>query len=143
MKLEKSDASDKNQSAWYALFTGTVSGDDVQTALAAAQANQNDGSVLHTLGCLYAEVGKTKEAREVLVRAMDLGNLDEPNDAFWYAFGRLAEQYGETDVARAVYERVSKPAKREQIPGSPFRLSQTRMNAIGTERNAKTSVAAR
>jgi hypothetical protein len=143
VKLEKSDASDKNELAWYALFTGKVSNEDVETALAAAQGNQNNGNVLHTLGCIYAEVGKTKEAREVLVHAMDLGNLDEPNDAFWYAFGRVAEQYGELDIARADYERVSKPKNAMQVPSSPYRLAQLRMKAMGTEKNNKTNVAAK
>lgn len=142
MKLDKSDASDKNQSAWYALFTGKVSNEDVETALAAAQANQNDGNILHTLGCIYAEVGKTKEAREALVRAMDLGNLDDPNDAFWYAFGRVAEQYGEIDIARADYERVNKPKKTIQVPSSSFRLAQIRMKAMRTDKDSKTNVAA-
>jgi Flp pilus assembly protein TadD len=143
VKLEKSDASDKNELAWYALFTGKVSNEDVETALAAAQGNQNNGNVLHTLGCVYAEVGKTKEAREVLVHAMDLGNLDEPNDAFWYAFGRVAEQYGELDIARADYERVSQPKNAMQVPSSPYRLAQIRMKAMGTEKNYKTNVAAK
>jgi hypothetical protein len=143
VRLEKSEASDKNELAWYALFTGKVSGEDVNTALAAAQANQNNGNVLHTLGCVYADVGKTKEAREVLIHAMDVGNLDEPNDAFWYAFGRVAEQYGETQVARANYERVSKPKKATQVPGSPYRLAQMRMNGLGTDKESKTKVASK
>jgi tetratricopeptide (TPR) repeat protein len=143
VKLEKSEPSDKNELAWYALFTGKVSGEDVNTALAAAQANQNNGNVLHTLGCIYADVGKTKEAREVLVHAMDVGNLDEPNDAFWYAFGRVAEQYGEAQVARANYERVSTPKKASQVPGSPYRLAQMRMNGLGTDKESKTKVASK
>jgi len=141
LKVENSDASDKNQVAWYALFTGKVSGEDVEIALAAAQPDQNNANVLDTLGCVYAEVGRTKEAREVLVHAMDLGNLDEPNDAFWYAFGRVAEQYGETEVARVDYERVSKPRKTAPVSGSSYRLAQIRMKAIGKEKPSQTSIA--
>ena len=56
---------------------------------------QDSHAILHTLGRLYAEAGKTKEAYDVLIQAMDLQDLDEPNPDFWYAFGRIAEQYGE------------------------------------------------
>jgi Tfp pilus assembly protein PilF len=139
VKLEKSEASDKNAMAWYALFTGKVSGEDTETALAAAQANQNNANVLHTLGCVYAEMGKTKEAREVFVQAMNVGNLDEPDDAFWYGLGRLAEQYGETDVAREDYQRVNRPHKAAQIPSSSYRLAQIRMKAMA--RTSDTNVA--
>jgi hypothetical protein len=48
-------------------------------------------------------VGKTNEAREVLTHAMDLLNLDEPDDNYWYAFGRIAEQDGERDMGLADY----------------------------------------
>lgn len=143
VKLGKSDASDKNALAWYALFTGKVSGGDVETALGAAQAEQNNANVLHTLGCVYAEVGKTKEAREALVHAMDLGNLDEPDDAFWYAFGRVAEQYGETEVARSDYDRVKKPKKAALVPSSSYRLAEIRMKAMGPEKESQTKVAAK
>ena len=141
VKLEKSEGSDKNALAWAALFKGGISNEDVETALAAAQANPNDGNVLHTLGCVYAEVGKTKEAREVLVQAMDIENLDEPDDAFWYAFGRVAEQYGEIAVARADYARVKKPKRTIQVPSSPYQLAQMRVKAMGEQRGGRTNVA--
>jgi hypothetical protein len=40
---------------------------------------------------------------------MDALNLDEPDENYWYAFGRIAEQYGEHDAAIANYARVTKP----------------------------------
>jgi tetratricopeptide (TPR) repeat protein len=131
VKSGKSEGSDKNQLAWTALFKGSVSQEDIETALSAAQASQNNGAVLHTLGCVYAEAGKTKEAREVLVQAMDLESLDEPDGPFWYAFGRVAEQYGERGAAIADYERVMKPKKAVEIPSSSYRLAQNRMKGLG------------
>ncbi len=38
--------------------------------------------------------------------------------AFWYTFGRLAEQFGETDVALEDYAKVKKPKFEVDIPGS-------------------------
>ena len=92
--------------------------------------SNNNASILHTLGCVYAEVGKTKEAREVLVQAMDALNLDEPDDNYWYAFGRIAEQYGEYETARNDYMRVTKPKKALDIHDSSYRLAQIRLAAM-------------
>ena len=58
------------------------------------------------LGCVYAEIGKTKEAREVLIQVMDQLNLDEPEANYWYGLGRIAEQYGESEVAASDYKQV-------------------------------------
>jgi tetratricopeptide (TPR) repeat protein len=131
----RAEARDLNALAWYGLFLGKGSEADLEDAAKAAQLSQNSTStaragILHTLGCLYAELGKTKEAREVLVQAMDLVNLDEPDPNYWYAFGRIAEQYGENQVAAADYARVTQPKQAIQIPGSSYRLAQMRLKAM-------------
>ena len=94
----------------------------------------NNSSILHTLGCVYADVGKTKEAREVLIQAMDVLNLDEPDENYWYAFGRIAEQYGERDAALANYARVTKPKRAVEIPDSTYYLSRVRMQTLRGEK---------
>lgn len=129
----KANAFDLNNRAWYALFTGRISDADVDDAVKASQLSPNSPAILHTLGCLYAEIGKTKEAREVLVQAMDLLNLDEPNSAYRFAFGRLAEQYGERDAATADYNKVDKPKDAVDVPGSTYGLAQLRLKALATE----------
>lgn len=57
-------------------------------------------------------------------------DLDEPDDNYWYAFGRIAEQYGERDIAIANYSRVTKPEKAYEIPISSYRLAQLRLQAL-------------
>jgi hypothetical protein len=79
---------------------------------------------------VYAEIGKTKEAREVLIQAMDLLGLDEMESNYWYAFGRIAEQYGEIEAATADYNQVKKPSKTVQVPNSSYRLAQNRLVAM-------------
>jgi tetratricopeptide (TPR) repeat protein len=128
----KAEATDMNGVAWNALFTGKVIPEDLEAATKGTQASQNNASYLHTLGCLYAEIGKTKEAREVLVQAMDQLSLDEPDSNYWYAFGRVAEQYGEIEVATADYNQVKKPSKPTQIPGSSYQLAQNRLRFLGS-----------
>lgn len=127
----KAEGSDLNGVAWNSLFTGKVSQDDLDAATKSVQVSQsNNAPSLHTLGCVYAELGKTKEAREILIQAMDLLNLDEPESNYWYGFGRIAEQYGEMEVATADYKQVKKPTKPSQVPGSSYRLTQNRLAAM-------------
>ncbi len=130
----KAEPQDLNGIAWNSLFTGKVEPSDIENALKGAQLSKNSTSILHTLGCLYAEVGKTKEAREVLIQSMDLLNLDEPNPDYWYAFGRIAEQYGERDAALANYARVTKPKRAVELPDSSYHLAQVRLQALRGEK---------
>jgi tetratricopeptide (TPR) repeat protein len=130
----KADASDLNSLAWYSLFQGKTSNADLEAALKAAELSDRNGAILHTLGCIYAELEKIKEAREVLIQAMDATSLDEPNAAYWYAFGRIAEQAGEVVAARANYERVTPPKNELDLAGSPYKLAQARLAAMRHER---------
>ncbi|MFZ0287284.1 MAG: hypothetical protein WAL32_18795, partial [Terriglobales bacterium] len=130
VKDGKGSTSELNGIAWYSLFTGKPSNSDVDAALKAAQLSKNAWEILHTLGCLYAELGKLKEARDVLVQAMDSANFDEPDSNFWYAFGRIAEQAGERDLALADYARVPTPKNPLDLPGSSYQLAQTRLKAL-------------
>jgi len=104
---------------------------DISNAIKSTQLAKDNPHILHTLGCLYAETGKTTDGRELLLRAMDDLNLDEPNDDFWYAFGRIAEQYGERDIAIADYQKLQKPKYALEIPTSSYTLAQMRLKALG------------
>jgi tetratricopeptide (TPR) repeat protein len=126
----KAEAGDLNGLAWGTLFFNRAEGPDIETAIKATQLSQNNFHILHTLACLYAEAGKTKEAREVLIQAMDLQNLDEPDPDYWYALGRIAEQYGEREVALSDYAKVTKPKEALRIPNSTYRLAQNRLKVL-------------
>jgi len=133
IQMEKAESGDYNSQAWYSLFTGKTDASDVDAATKAAQLSKTSASTLHTLGCAYAEVGKTREAREVLIQAMDLLNLDGPDDNYSYAFGRIAERDGELQAAETYYNAVKKPALAEVIPGSSYRLAQTRLGEVSKQ----------
>jgi len=132
----KENANLLNTLAWYALFTGKVENADIAAAIKATQLSKDNSSHLHTLACLYAETGKTKEARDLLLHAMDELNLDEPNDDYWYAFGRIAEQYGERDIAIADYRKLEKPKEPMAFQSSSYHLAQIRLKALGVEGSA-------
>jgi len=70
----------------------------------------------------------------VLVQAMDSLNLDEPDGNYWYAFGRIAEQYGERDAAIANYMRVPKPKYAIETVDSSYRLAQLRLQAVHSQK---------
>lgn len=127
----KETANALNAIAWYALFRGNVTDSDISAATQAVQAAKDNPGILHTLACLYAEVGRTTEARDLVLRAMDEWELDEPNDDVWYVFGRIAEQYGERDIAIADYRKLQKPKEPLEIPTSTYRLAQMRLKLLG------------
>jgi tetratricopeptide (TPR) repeat protein/transglutaminase-like putative cysteine protease len=129
----KADASLLNSMAWFSLYAGKVDEADVATATKATQMNRDNAAILHTTACVYAEMGKTKEAHDLLLRAMDDLNLDEPDDDYWYAFGRIAEQYGERDAAISDYRKLEKPKEAMAISTSSWQLAQNRLKAMAAE----------
>jgi Flp pilus assembly protein TadD len=133
--LGKDDAEVWNEIGWFALFTGKVEDADIAAAIKATQLARDNPHILHTLACLYAETGKTKEARDLLLRSMDDLSLDEPNDDYWYAFGRIAEQYGERDIAIADYRRLEKPKEPLAMVASSYVLAQDRLKAMKAASN--------
>ncbi|MGB6973891.1 MAG: DUF3857 domain-containing protein [Terracidiphilus sp.] len=132
----KQDASLLNSIAWLALYTGKIEPSDITDAIKAAQMSHDNPAILHTLACLYAATGQTKDAHDLLLRGMDELNLVEPNDDYWYAFGRIAEQYGETQIAIADYRKLTKPKEPLEVAESGYSLAQMRLKALGaTEPN--------
>lgn len=112
---------DVNDYTWNALFLGKVTDEDI-ALMRQATSGKKIFEVSHTLACLYADMGKTKEARDVLLQAMDAEGMDQPNEAIWLAFGRIAAEYGLSDVATSLYQRVSDTPY--SVAASPFSLAQ-------------------
>ena len=127
----KENANLLNSIAWFALFTPKVDENDIATSIKSTELSKDNAHILHTLACLYAVTGKTKEARDLLLRSMDDLNLDEPDDDYWYAFGLIAEQFGERDIAIADYRKLQLPKEPLEIPTSSYTLAQTRLKALG------------
>jgi len=51
----------------------------------------------------------------------------------WYVLGRIAEQYGERNIAIVDYHKLEKPKRVLAIPTSTWRLAQMRLKAMGAE----------
>jgi tetratricopeptide (TPR) repeat protein len=122
-----------NNYAWNGLFVSPAPSDMVDIGQRAAQlTNNRNFSVLHTLASVCAEIGRPAEARKLILAAMDRIDLEEPNEAAWYVFGRIAEQYGQMDAALAAYRRV-KPKKPEDPldNDSAWALARRRAKLMG------------
>lgn len=131
MDRGKATAADMNQYAWSDLFLlSKIDQESVETAERANQMTNNTNfAIMHTLACLYARAGKPAQARELLLKAMDAADLDEPDSSVWLAYGLIAEQYGATDAARAMYARVEKLTTEQ--PGSNYQLAQQSLASLG------------
>ncbi|HKH46321.1 MAG TPA: hypothetical protein VKM72_16795, partial [Thermoanaerobaculia bacterium] len=124
-------APDYNELAWMALVRGQVDDKAIEDAQRSATL-QNYGSYpsLHTLASLYAEVGKTAEAYQIILQALGTRIDEEPASSDWYVFGRLAENYGLPDMARVYYGRVVlRPGETDAT--STYALARRRLAALG------------
>jgi tetratricopeptide (TPR) repeat protein len=123
------NAGDYNNAAWNALFmVGKTLDNALEDARRATSLPGSGPAALHTLATLYAETGKTLEARDALLRSMDDAGRDDPAPHDWYVLGRIAEDYGATDAATAAYKRVEKP--KDTLNGSTYVLAQKRLKGL-------------
>ena len=130
--IENNKATDEdlNMYAWNALLLpGPMSPDAMAAAERANERTKNSNfAILHTLACLYAQSGKGTQARELLLKAMDVASMEEPDSQVWFGFGMLAEQYGESQIAQLMFSRVEKP--KIDGPGSSYSLAQSHLLAL-------------
>jgi tetratricopeptide (TPR) repeat protein/transglutaminase-like putative cysteine protease len=120
--------SDFNNLAWLSLFRDKVTEEDISIALRGASSGQGrSGAALHTLAALYAELGRTAEALQVIYQSMEANGTHEISSSDWYVFGRIYEQLGERDAATAAYGRVKPESPRD--PTSTYALAQRRLQS--------------
>ncbi|MGO9113195.1 MAG: DUF3857 domain-containing protein [Thermoguttaceae bacterium] len=118
-----------NELAYGAVYQEPLATDAISDALDADRRTDR-GALLYpiTRALLYAEQGKTNEARENLLRSLD-GQSAPPGDAEWYVLGRIAEEFSLNDIAVTMYGKVSPPKSPNER--TIFRLAQRRLNKQG------------
>jgi transglutaminase-like putative cysteine protease/tetratricopeptide (TPR) repeat protein len=127
----RATASDYNQYAWTSLLTQPVDERAVDAARMAYDETQGKSyAIAHTLACVYAATGKPREARDLLLKGMEMVGIDRPDNSAWYGFGLVAEAYGDTESARDYYAKVEKPKKGMIEPSSVYALTQARLTAL-------------
>jgi len=120
---------DYNDAAWIALFTEKNLEKALDYARRASGPESPAASAsLHTLAALYAVTGKNVDAREALLKSMDLRYHDMPEAHDWYVLGRMAENYGVRDAAVAAYKRVEEDKPDTGL--STWQLAQARLRAM-------------
>jgi tetratricopeptide (TPR) repeat protein len=98
-----------NQLAWSAVYQQPPAADVMRAALDADRRTDRGTLLLPMMrGLLYAEQGRTVEARENMFRYLD-DRAMPPGDTEWYVLGRIAEQFGLSDIAAELYRKVSPP----------------------------------
>ena len=122
----KPSANEYNQHAWTALFAGADLEKAVESARQASAMLPDHHPTLNTLAVLYAELGKSSEARDTLLKSLQEEG-DQVGPADWYVIGRIAENYGIRDVAVEAYQRIRKPEKRYS---TPWELAQKRLAGL-------------
>ncbi len=118
---------DYNNAAWFELLAGDLEHAVENARRATSDKNTSNASALHTLATVYAETGKNVEARDALLRTLDAAKRDEPASSDWYVIGRMAENYGVGEAARAAYKRVE---KKSDDRASVWELAQKRLAAM-------------
>jgi len=122
------NSNDYNNAAWLALFRGTELDRAVDDARRASAGTEPVHGAMNTLAALYAELGKTVEARQALLKSIDSRKAEQPSSADWFVLGRIAEDYGVRDAALAAYKRVE---KEEATGTTTWELAQRRLTALG------------
>jgi tetratricopeptide (TPR) repeat protein len=123
-------ASDLNLYAWYALLLPSqIEQDTIDMGERANDLTKNASfAIVHTLACVYAQAGRTSQARELLLKAMDLLHSEEPNSELWFGFALIAEQYGVLGAAEKMYGRVEK--SKFDYPGTSYAIAQRHLAAL-------------
>ncbi len=120
---------DYNEAAWIALFRGAELDRAIDDARrATADDAHPSAAAFNTLAALYAESGKTVEARQALMKGIDRRHAEEPAADDWFVLGRIAETYGVRDAAIAAYKRVKKG---DDSGTSTWDLTRRRMAVLG------------
>ncbi|HEX6095611.1 MAG TPA: DUF3857 domain-containing protein [Thermoanaerobaculia bacterium] len=122
-------ALDYNNIAWYSLWKQPIAQAAVDAAQQAVRlTSSRDPFSLHTLATLYAEQGKTSEAKAAIWQAMEAAGSGEPQADDHYVLGRIAEEFGILDAAAAAYRKVEKDPDRNAL--STWDLAQKRLSAM-------------
>jgi transglutaminase-like putative cysteine protease/Flp pilus assembly protein TadD len=120
-------ASDYNEYAWVALFAKSDPEKALQRAREGVTEAPDAYPILNTLAAIYADQGRSSEARDTFLKSLEQSGSDELRSADWYVVGRIAENYGIDDAALEAYQKVTKPAF---VPGSPYALAQERLAGL-------------
>ena len=104
----KAGAGDRNNLAWLGLFRKPIPAESLSLAEQAVTMTKGKSSnYLHTLSTLYADSGRNEEARETLLKMVELDGGKAVSPSHWYVLGSIAQNYGEMDAAREAFTKAA------------------------------------
>jgi transglutaminase-like putative cysteine protease/tetratricopeptide (TPR) repeat protein len=122
---------DLNQFAWYSLFTKAgVDKRSLDAGERGTQLSKDNFAIMHTVASQYAEIGRGRAAHALILQAMDAVSMVEPTSPVWYTLARIAESYGESEAALALYHRVEKNDSGLIVPTATAVLAQRHMDVL-------------
>jgi tetratricopeptide (TPR) repeat protein len=124
-----SAASDWNQYGWVSLFVGDTNDEKIHAVERAS--SQPNLAIDNTIAAMYAETGRVNEARQISLQSMDRFGYRAPDSAWWYVFGRVAEQLGAMESAAVYYAKVE-PDENGDDAQSVHVLAQKRLALVKT-----------
>jgi len=131
----KAAAGNRNNLAWLGLFRKTIPAESLPLAeQAVAMTKGKSSNYLHTLSALYADSGRNEEARETLLKMVELDDEKTLGPAHWYVLGSLAHNYGEIDAAREAFTKAAENPGGEMNPISVQALAGKRLKFEGSPR---------
>jgi len=123
----KASANDFNNLAWSFLVRGEAPDRALDYARRSLLMVPGNSAAQHTLASILAERGETTASLEMLRKVLASEDSPSPREEEWYVFGRIAEQFGEKEAAKACYLRLKEPKEALARPESCYVLAQRRL----------------
>lgn len=119
---------DFNHAAWAALFLDRLD-DRIMLDATRAVDEFESPSAMHTLACVYAELGRNDSAMQQIRQCNERSDRPATNTDNFYVPGRVAEQLNMSDVAMFYY-RLSMTSESIDRPDGTAQLAMKRLRTL-------------
>lgn len=115
-----------NNLAWAYLFTDEDVEEALDYALQATQGKDVSRAALHTVACIYAELGMSADAMDALERSIGNDLVKKLDGDDYYVIALVMETMGLNDYAIKYYQKVEEPEYKTDN-SSTYNLAQKRL----------------
>lgn len=136
-KAGKESGNDLNALAWSVFVEKGGTEEAIQHAQKGLMLLKNDFGLLHTLAAVMADAGRTAEAREYLLQAMDAAGMEaaeeETSDSIKLVLGVMAQHLDLPEAAKEYYSQMKPPktkTKSMESSGSSYAIAQKRLKSL-------------
>ncbi len=132
LELSPGDTGTNNNLAWMLLFGEDPQFDEARDLAerGTARATHATQAELHTLATVYAFSGDPQTALATIRQSLALHPKGEAEPHDWIVFGRIAEEFGQRELAIDFYNRVMAEEGIEAEPPNTKALAKRRLEAL-------------